>query len=103
MDLFRFREIDAYTIADEIVKKCKLDWSYRNKVEDALRGYRVVKFHKRGKSNVFIRLTAPLYLLMFLILVVCMPFKYIITGSVYYKWDSKALKFYRAWKEWLGF
>ena len=68
MDLFRFREIDAYTIADEIVKKCKLDWSYRNKVEDALRGYRVVKFHKRGKSNVFIRLTAPLYLLMFLIL-----------------------------------
>ena len=104
MDLLRYRKVDAGQVATGLAKELDLDWSKRDKIEEYLRyRYTIVEFQKKGKSNPLFRLTGPLYLLFFLMLLIGIPVKWLFTGSAYYTNESRLLKVRKSWADKLNF
>ena len=100
MDLLGYNKVSPKTVADELAKELKLDWSANEKIKDYLDdNYTIVDFRRRKKSNFLFRITGIFYLLLLLILLIWMPFKWILTGNAYYKFDSRFYRFRKAWAD----
>lgn len=102
MNLFYYKEINARRVVDKIKESEYLSLSpYQlGKITEILEDFHVFEFDgvPSRKTSVYVRLTAPLYLLCWLLLILFMPVKWVFTGDRY-KYDGKIVSGMSKWKD----
>lgn len=104
MKLYNYYTGSAESMVHDIDKFFK-----KNDIEDlsyvqcmAMREYlrtrKILYKVEEKKTHPLWRLTAPLFFLISLLFAISMPFKWIITGSYYYDFDDKPIRFMNKWK-----
>jgi len=82
----------------ESTLRVKVDYSQYEKLQDIFeRRYKVISWTGKNPASVFMRLSFPLFLLFFILILIGSVLKWIFTGTGYYKHDGPVLKLYDAW------
>lgn len=100
------------------MKLVRLEKAWRHQIKEALDNYgiknsaevaevldqrfTVLKFKKKEKQHPLWRLTAPLFFIALLLILISIPFNYLATGKAQYEFESAIGRFYRAWQIKLG-
>jgi hypothetical protein len=105
MNLTNYEKVSYYKVAKDIKEELNLNWSQEEKIKDLLQysPYEIVVRKKRQKQNPLIRLTAPFYLIYYVILFCTIPFKWMFTGKSGYSMESWVVKSIQSWKTKLNF
>jgi hypothetical protein len=104
MKLYNYYIGEASTVSFEInqyLKKrgvAELSIPQREEIERYLSTKRILYKVEEKKTHPLWRLTAPIFFLISLLFAISMPFKWIITGSYYYDFDDKPIRFMKKWK-----
>lgn len=104
MKLYKNRRIDRDSFSASLCRELKLDWSYKKKIEDFIieNGYRIYKEKIISKPNPIFRLTIPFYIILFVLMVIWMPLKWLVTGNWYYDTNGTIYLLFKKWQEKLG-
>lgn len=100
MRLVRLEKAWSYEIR-EVIEKNKPVSAYET-AELINQKFTVLKFSKKKEQNPLWRLTILFYFLFFVLIIFTFPFKYLLTGTAQYEFNSTLGKFYRAWQVKLG-
>lgn len=105
MNFCRYKRIYDFEVIRQIEKRMELTAYQKEKIRDVINDlpFQFIAFDPPDKANFFIRLTAPFYLLYWVLLVITMPLKWLFTGTTYYQHDGKVLSLLRNWYKRLGF
>ena len=105
MKFSRLRKAQDYEVADFLKDRLKLtDTQYHEIVlHDALRftRFRFYKEKEIKKHNFLWRLTAPIFLIFCILVIVALPFKWLFTGNRYLPEKFLDIFYYR-WQEKMG-
>ena len=110
MKLARYKEASEYDVLNKIKtvlnkrQNFQMDYNTREELKEVLKHYKIFCWDGRVKQSPLWRLTIPFYLLFWVILIILiMPCKWLLTGTIYYEEDGWFLKFIRFWQIKLGF
>lgn len=67
-------------------------------IEQVLSTKRILYKIEEKKVSPLWRLTAPMFFLVSILFAITMPVKWLITGSYYYDFDDKPIRFMKKWK-----
>lgn len=105
MKLTKYRRIDPMTFSSDLQHHLGLEFSYFGKIRDFIENERfvIVKWHKPTIGSPLFRLTVIVYILVYMIILISMPIKWLFTGKIYYEYNSKIIVFMVKWVRKLGF
>jgi len=75
-----------------------LSYVQRTAIRDYLETKRILYKIEEKKASPLWRLTAPLFFVVSILFAITMPIKWLITGSYYYDFDDKPIRFMKKWK-----
>jgi hypothetical protein len=108
--LYDYKEVEPYEVREFICKaftKDKFSTFEKEDIDFQLGHYKILKRtttkENKQSTNLFYRLSIPIYLLITLLhLIIIGPIKFIFTGKFYYKESNKFGKFMWNWYQKLG-
>lgn len=105
MDFFRYKQVSEFDVVKQIEKRMELTVYQKEKIHDVIRDlpYRFIYHNSPKKQNPLFRLTVPFFLIYYILVVIAMPVKWIITGDKYYSNKNILLMFLKKWGEKLNF
>lgn len=99
MKMYNYRRKENDIVASQLRTYLGLPWERKQDIEDFLRseGYSVWRYVKPVKNNIWWRLTFPFFILLCILMLIAIPFKWMLTGNGKYD-DSKGVgKLWCAW------
>lgn len=104
MKLYNYYTGSAESMASDIDALFKkndlkqLDYYQSLVLRDYLGDRKILYKIEEKKVSPLWRLTAPMFFLVSILFAISMPFKWLITGSYYYDFDDKPIRFMKKWK-----
>ena len=105
MKLFRYKIVSAINVSQRLKERMEFSTYQKSILTQTLEDlpYQFVSFEKPKKPNMFIRLTIPFFLIFWLLLILFMPIKWIITGNGTYDVKGNVYKLIKGWAKSLRF
>ena len=100
MDLHRYKKSDTHVVARELKDYLGLDHAAGEKIKDFFWNqsrFTVMERIKQKPVKPLLRLTVPFYLIYWIVLLLAMPLKWLLTGKSDYSYESGPYAFLRRW------
>ena len=105
MDLLRYRKVDHYKVARDIANYMNMGPKDQQHLEDFIQvnPYTWVLFEKKKPSHFLWRLSGIPYIIVYFLLFICIPAKWLFTGKAHYDYEGFIIRSLKKWKERLNF
>lgn len=98
------KSVPAYQIRSELIATGYISDYAAGKAADYITDhYDVYTTYKFDKPKWYWRLSFPGYMILWILFALTSPIKWVLTGDWYWDFHKGPMKFYRAWRDKLGF
>ena len=104
MNLLSYKKVTTSRLVSELARELSLNYSQQDRLSNFINSnYLVVEFTKKQKSNIFIRLTAPFFILFLILVFLLMPLRWLTKGKASYEYSGWVIRTVGKWKSLLNF